>query len=644
MAIQVKQIIGNTIELFFNPHEDDLRVGENLWIGETQRRRGVIVQIIEFRTLPLPFLWQEGPSLTSAYRSASEPVFSGQEALRPGHEGHPAQVAIAKIRRLAEAGWHQWDGWIPGHNTVASRMTDEEVLRQCVSTAGNPLKLGRTLAGDPFSIEGSTLGQVNIVADGKETRAMQLAAVMLREFVDCGAPCVVFDSTGELSQRCRRELHVAPGKASFPHVIHLQAGQDFRLDLRQMGSDSLLTLLTEFGLPRLAAMSYASHPARVLEPLQHLEEASQSPAYVSLQSPAAGPTASQAAEHAMIHGAFLSCLKAIQGTGLLASHTSEATSLTDAYEKIRHGGALMLDISGLPNRARPGVVQACIEILQGLESAFAPASPCLPLLFFEQAHLYLDGPMLGDLVGRSRPSGMTMMLLTNTVDRLDDSILRQAENLFVCGPMSDEAVQHLSKTGLTDRESLHSLVQRLQDHQSLLVGTATKQYPMIFEVDSLAGGEVIEKPRRYFRPRRLQDSSPAALLAKDTTLPLFPEEESAPADPLPPSPPPSALETPSSLRPEISLTHMTAQWLYLVSRVARRRRILETILSTARPLQIREHTLVVGFPPQHRLQRELFDSPEYRGLLEEELTRVFGQTFAVETVLHQTSTGPQPRP
>jgi hypothetical protein len=235
------------------------------------------------------------------------------------------------------------------------------------------------------------------------------------------------------------------------------------------------------------------------------------------------------------------------------------------------------------------------------------------------------------------------MVLTDMVDRLDDSLLSHAENLFIFGPLSDEAMPHLSKLGLTDRESLRALVQRLQDQQGLLVGAATTQYPLIFEVDAIAAGDAIKKPRRYFRPRRLHDAPTSPSSAKHTTLPLFPEEEAARPDASAPSPLPSAPATLPTFHSGASLAHVTAHWRLLVDRVARRRRILDTILSTARPIQLTEQTLVVGFPPQHRLQRELFDSPEYRSLLEEELTHMFGQTFGVETVLHPAAAGPQLR-
>ena len=75
-------------------------------------------------------------------------------------------------------------------------------------------------------------------------------------------------------------------------------------------------------------------------------------------------------------------------------------------------------------------------------------------------------------------------------------------------------------------------------------------------------------------------------------------------------------------------------WDYLIKRVARRRRILETILSAARPLRVTAQRLVLGFPPQHRFQQELVESDEYRSLLEEELQKAFGVRLEVTTEVY----------
>ena len=80
-----------------------------------------------------------------------------------------------------------------------------------------------------------------------------------------------------------------------------------------------------------------------------------------------------------------------------------------------------------------------------------------------------------------------------------------------------------------------------------------------------------------------------------------------------------------------SVAQVTAMWDLLVKRVARRRRILETILAAARPLRVAEHKLVLGFPPQHHFQQELVESDEYRSLLEDELRKAFGVHLEVTT-------------
>ena len=59
MNVQIKQIRSDIVELLFNPHEEDLRVGENLTLREKGSDRGLIVQIIEFRTITYPSLLHE---------------------------------------------------------------------------------------------------------------------------------------------------------------------------------------------------------------------------------------------------------------------------------------------------------------------------------------------------------------------------------------------------------------------------------------------------------------------------------------------------------------------------------------------------------------------------------------------------------
>ncbi|MBI3326375.1 MAG: hypothetical protein HYZ81_06700, partial [Nitrospinae bacterium] len=186
MAIQVKQITGDIVELIFNPREDDLRVGENLSVVEREGRRGLIVQIIEFRTVSYPSLVQEqlhlvleGTQPTLATATTSLP--SSPKADEPFAwigEAKNLKLAIAKIRKLTDPAWHQWDGWIPMRDVVAAKTGDQEVFDNCIPNLGNPLRLGKTLAGEEFYIEGRTLEKVNIITGVKGSGKSHLAKVI----------------------------------------------------------------------------------------------------------------------------------------------------------------------------------------------------------------------------------------------------------------------------------------------------------------------------------------------------------------------------------------------------------------------------------------------------------------------------------
>jgi hypothetical protein len=99
MNVQIRQIKGDIVELVFNPKEEDLRVGENLSLREKGNERGLIVQIIEFRTVTYPSLLLEMLQLV-----AEEPQPVALDLAKLNQEGLPGmsnlKLAIAKIRKV----------------------------------------------------------------------------------------------------------------------------------------------------------------------------------------------------------------------------------------------------------------------------------------------------------------------------------------------------------------------------------------------------------------------------------------------------------------------------------------------------------------------------------------------------------------
>ncbi|MCE7979799.1 MAG: hypothetical protein DYG89_01290 [Caldilinea sp. CFX5] len=103
MNVQIRQIKGDIIELVFNPKEEDLRVGENLSMREKGGNRGLIVQVIELRTVTYPSLLLEMLELVvEDPRTRTEGA--RLELSQLSEEGLPEmsnlKLAIAKIRKV----------------------------------------------------------------------------------------------------------------------------------------------------------------------------------------------------------------------------------------------------------------------------------------------------------------------------------------------------------------------------------------------------------------------------------------------------------------------------------------------------------------------------------------------------------------
>ena len=116
MGIQIRQIKGDIVELLFNPKDEDLRVGENLSLREKGSNRGLIVQIIEFRTITYPALLQEMLQLVA---EDPQPPASELPDISPDglSEMSNLKLAIAKIRKVV-----RWSSPMVKDQTVGLKM------------------------------------------------------------------------------------------------------------------------------------------------------------------------------------------------------------------------------------------------------------------------------------------------------------------------------------------------------------------------------------------------------------------------------------------------------------------------------------------------------------------------------------------
>jgi hypothetical protein len=552
MSIQVNQIKGDIVELLFNPREEDLRVGENLCLRDPVSGQGLVVQVIEFRTASYPSLLREqlqlvlgaggapllggeGVSLADVADSLSpRPPLGTLEETLPEAELRNLKVAVAKIRQLiqgsgaaqptpglrtgdlGQAYWEQWDGWIPARDVVIERTADAEVFANCVVSAGNPLFIGRTLHGARFEVEGRDLEKVNIITGVKGAGKSHLAKVLLLQLIERGAPCIVFDINREYIHLPPHRLYPGTRKAERRGIIHLEAGGDpsgsspsgrsLRLGIQQFGLGPLSTMMAKYGLPEVSAMYFENRVARLLEEVEEARQRGRRAPFIGIDQliQMAEQNEFSAGDRStlIVNGAIRSRLEALRNTRLFARNPTEATSLRDYYDLVREGGALVIDISGLGNLARVGFVQAIIETIKEIcEEEIAAGSYRFPFVFFEEAHLYVNKSSIDYIVTRARHLGVTTFFVTNMIVAMDEVVLRQADNLFLLRLPFDDDVRHVAKSATTDYETMSAFVRRLRGFHALLIGRVTRGYPLIVEIDRLAGINTAGETKYFFRER-----------------------------------------------------------------------------------------------------------------------------------------------
>jgi hypothetical protein len=531
LNVQIRRIESDLAELFFNPREVDLRVGETLTLRERDSGRAVIVQIIAFRSASYPALAREQmESLVDSPLAADPDVLRLQMEVMAEKEGQNGngfpgfidemgniKLALAKLRKTVPplahpasgAGkggavtWENWDGWIPDRDVEVSRTDDDEVFANATHSLGHDIRLGRTLTGQDFFIEGQDLEKVNVVTGVKGSGKSHLAKVILMQLIEQGAPCIVFDINREYIHLPKAEVDDGSGRVLRRGIVHLEAGGNFRLGVRQFGLPPLMTLLQRFGLPEVSAMHFENRISRLWAEAEGMEASGGKAPYLGLEQlidMAEDQEFGGGASAMVVNNAIRSRLEALVHTRIFARSPREAASLSRAYRQIREGGALVIDISGLSNLARGGFVQAIIELVKDLcQWEIEHDTFRFPFIFFEEAHLYVSRQSIDYIVTRARHLGITSFFVTNMIQGLEEAILRQADNLFLLRIPYEDDVRHVSRGAATDFATMDALVRRLRQRHALVIGNVTAQYPLMFEVDPLKGVNTAGETRFFFR-------------------------------------------------------------------------------------------------------------------------------------------------
>jgi DNA helicase HerA-like ATPase len=343
-----------------------------------------------------------------------------------------------------------------------------------------------------------------VITGVKGSGKSHLAKVVLLELVNQGAPCIVFDINKEYIHLPKVKVDPGTGKTIQRGIVHLEAGGNFRLSVRQFGLAPLLTLLQRFGLPEVSSLYFENRLARLWSEADALERRNgrQVP-YIGIEQLIQMTEENEfggGSNTTIVNHAIRSRLEAVKNTNIFARNPKEAASLGEAYRKIREGGALVIDVSSLSNLAREGFVQAIIELVKDLCLwEIDHSTHRFPFIFFEEAHLYVSKQSIDYIVTRARHLGITSFFVTNMIHGVDEAVLRQADNLFLLRIPFEDDVRHVSRGAATDYETMMAFVRRLRERHALVIGNVTAQFPLMFEVDPLRDVNTAGETRFFFR-------------------------------------------------------------------------------------------------------------------------------------------------
>jgi len=216
--------------------------------------------------------------------------------------------------------------------------------------------------------------------------------------------------------------------------------------------------------------------------------------------------------------------------------------------------------------------------------------------------------------------------------------LRQVDNLFLLYLPFDDDVRHISKSAMTDQETMASFVKRLRRHHTLILGDVTRQYPVIIKIKELKGIHTAGETQYFFKPQRVR-ASQSHMVGPELVAPRAVEDNGPTAEHngVPPHQSALPLRTPSQPTPEEQalLARLQAGWPDVVATLREKSAFLGSVLLAGHPVKLQDQVLSITFTTRDGFHRDMLAEPEYRALVEKELSAVLQQpvTIVCQTIV-----------
>lgn len=467
---QLVQLSADTAEIVFHPGSEELRPGEWLECIEPNGE-GLALQVIGVSTATYP------GAAEAALQQVLESAASYKNVLIMREEGmidlKRVKLAKAKVRRRVRNGrWLPWNGWITTRNVRLRRVPLAELIARVSSESDKKITIGTLEHADSaqsalFGFDARLIDKLSIVAGNKGHGKSHLSKLIAGGLMRLHAPCIVFDINNEYT--------------TLPGAQVARIGGGYTLALHEVGFPTLMSVIDAvFPMTETARANLDHHGPRFMA------EQVRTHRFATIEYLIDKAEAGDFGGGEMVARAITERLQKVRSLSLFASGRP-TTSLWATLQNIgERGGILVFDLSALRPRIQKGVAAGINRILENFcENEKKNGTKRYPFVFYEEAHLYVDADDLMNIVTRMRHLGMTTVFVTNRPGMLPEAVMSLADNLFLLNLGSHPDVRAISKSVLTDSETLEHFAITLPPHYALVTGAVTGRLPLVVHIAPL---------------------------------------------------------------------------------------------------------------------------------------------------------------
>jgi hypothetical protein len=463
---------GNIVQILSFPNESAEK-GDYLMVEDADVAKALIVQVIDVQFAAVPGVLEE---LLRTLPDSEEPI--------QGEDIDPLEIAphityiqdatllVCKIRATLEGGMlSPCSSWLPSRSqSLIKKISIPELMKLAKVNGNLPIILGGTKDSTLLTIDASEIdGTLNIITGKKGCGKSHLSKLLMASLIGYKATVVIFDLNGEygsvgMTNDGKRNMY-------YDKIYALSPSQNFKVAIDQLHLNVVLGILVNaLHLPGTSAREF-----------KHIWKGLKDRGALTLANLGEAIRNCNCNQH--VRDALASRFHSLVNSGFFTDNKAESTLLEDSMLKAKdQGGAIVINLKNTGNIDRQIVVEYVLgKLVDSLQTWKLKAV----FLFAEEAHLYLRETYWDDIVTRMRHFGIFTTFITNQPDTIQDTIYRQADNIFLFNFTNEHDLDVVSRAARVDAETVRSIARDLPPHHCLTLGRVVHDFPMVTRVRSL---------------------------------------------------------------------------------------------------------------------------------------------------------------